>query len=396
MLSLCCHYAAGSPVSGLLNMRGVLSGSASAPTGVLGLKLVDGALGRQRLARATANLALNRQQQLTCEVELAPAEAHGHIRLAGSIDLLGEAARSKQPAADGVVKDSSSGSSSRTSSRRKAGSSRGSKQGGKQRKPPEQPAAETADAVVVPALEPEIELAVSVKDGGVALLTGLGSEVTWGGGSAAVNVSATGPAAAPVITGSAVFNKCSVVTSMLRHPLTQLTGSVTLDGHQLTVTGLEAKVGPKGAMAVSGNLPLRHQSKLDSSGTSSRNSSSNNSSGKEAASRIERRGLAVGLSGIELRVRNMYSGSLDASLALAGSLAAPQLGGELVFSRGTAFLVPPAAAATAADASEVATSSTRELGQADLVRTAFSALKAGRVRAALDHRQQVGGGRGRS
>jgi len=69
-------------VSGLLNVRGAVGGSLSNPTGVIHLRLVDGALGRQRLARSTASLALNAAQQLALDVELAPADSHGHVRLA--------------------------------------------------------------------------------------------------------------------------------------------------------------------------------------------------------------------------------------------------------------------------------------------------------------------------
>eukprot|EP00879_Flechtneria_rotunda_P005399 GHRR01005689.1.p1 GENE.GHRR01005689.1~~GHRR01005689.1.p1 ORF type:complete len:594 (+),score=268.38 GHRR01005689.1:244-1782(+) len=104
-------------------------------------------------------------------------------------------------------------------------------------------------------------------------------------------------------------------------------------------------------------------------------------------------GLVAEVSNIDLRVRNMYSGLLDASLEVNGSLTAPQLGGVVVFSRGTAYLVPPAAAGTGstAEAQEAAAAaaSASQLGQADMVKRAFSALKAGRARAVLDQRQQV-------
>lgn len=375
----------GSPVSGLLNVRGAVGGSAAAPTGALHVKLVDGALGRQRLARATASLALNTQQQLACEVELAPADSHGHIKVAGSAGLAGTG--QTPDAADGQQRDQgqlAGDAAGRNTSKGTAVATRDSKARGKKgRKHQHEQASQRlgprSQATAGAAVEPELELTLNVKDGGIALLTGLAPGLSWGGGTAAISVAATGPAAAPVITGNASFNKGSLSTAFLKHPVTQLTGSLSLDGQHLTVAGLEAKVGPKGTVALRGSLPVTALSAARGSG-SNRSKSHTSPAGE---------GLDVALTDIDLRVRNMYSGSLDACVHVGGSLDAPGLGGAVTFSRGTAYLVPPAAAGgSAGDAAAAPTPSSRELGQAELVRTAFAALKAGRARAALDHKQQ--------
>jgi hypothetical protein len=171
----------------------------------------------------------------------------------------------------------------------------------------------------------------------------------------------------PPPTGSANFSKGSLGTPMLRHPLTALTGSLAVDGDTLAVSGLEAKVGPKGTLAIRGSLPLMP-----------------NGNGSNSTSRggVDSRLHAVA-SGVELRARNMYSGILDADLDLRGSLAAPVLGGRVVFSKGTAFLVPPAGGSSGPDAAAAAApANSSSRSQAELVRTAFAALKAGRARAA--------------
>jgi len=396
---------AASPVSGLLNVRGVLGGSVSAPTGLIKVKLLDGALGRQRLARSTASLALNTQQQLSVDVELAPADSHGYVKLAGSIDLLGpeqqqhnnssqdkdkgsSSSSSSGPGAQAVAtKDlqaaaGNSSSSTNTSSRGKKKKGRGS---ASQPAPPaaaaaespaaDHPAAAAASGVSAGSGEPHLELGLSVRDGGMSLLTSLAPGLTWGGGSASLNFAATGPAASPLLTGSASFNKGSLSTSVLRHPLTQLSGSLAVDGYTLAVSGLEAKVGPKGSLAIRGSLPITHNS---SSGGSS-GSSSGVWGGVDGRERLH-----AAVSGVELRVRNVYSGSLDADLDLRGSLSGPMLGGRIVFSKGTAFLVPPAASSSGGHeaAAAAAASSSSNSSQAELVRTAFAALKAGRARAA--------------
>ncbi|WIA09845.1 hypothetical protein OEZ85_010059 [Tetradesmus obliquus] len=386
-----------SPVSGLLNVKGSLGGSAAAPTGVLHLRLLEGALGSQRLAKAAASLALNAAQQLSLDVQLAPADSHGHIKLAGSIDLAGEPARQQQQQQQ-QQQASAAGKSSSSSSIRSTngkGSGKGGKSSrGKGSKELQQQLAQTNSMSIAAdssssAGEPHLALALSVKDGGMCLLTGLAPGITWGGGSAAVNLAANGPAAAPLVTGSASFSKGSLSTSFLRHPVSQLSGSLSLDGQRLAVAGLEARVGPKGALALRGSLPLQH------GGSGSSSSAGVQQEQEEQQQPAE--GLAAGLAGIELRVRNMYSGSLDASLQVGGSLAAPQLGGQVTFSRGTAYLVPPAAggpgggaaggpAAAAAAAAGNGSSSSSQLGQSELVKTAFAALKAGKARAALDQR----------
>eukprot|EP00775_Hariotina_reticulata_P008364 gene8364-8548_t len=284
-----------SPVSGLLNVRGAVGGSISTPTGVLHLRLVDGAIGRQRLARSTASLALNAAQQLALD------------------------------------------------------------------------------------------------DGGMAVLAGLVPELSWGGGSAAISLAVTGSATDPTVSGSAAFNKGSLSTSFLKHPITQLTGNLTLDDSRLAVAGLEAKVGPKGTVAVRGSLPLHPGQSAAVAAPAAHAGVTSSKGSSDGASPVPSR-LTAAVSGIDLRVRGMYSGSFDAHISASGSLAAPQVGGQVVFKQGTAYLVPPAGATGSSAAGEAAAApqpSSRELGQAELVRTAFAALKAGRARAAVDQRHQV-------
>ncbi|KAF6250262.1 hypothetical protein COO60DRAFT_1706191, partial [Scenedesmus sp. NREL 46B-D3] len=288
----------GSPVSGLLHVRGSLGGSASAPTGVLHLALADGVLGSQRLAKAAASLALDAGQRLSLDVQLAPAGSAGHIKLAGSIDLAGEPSKQRQPAAasGGSGSKSKEGDVNSKGGRRAGRRAAEVKRGSSSRHPPPGPGVAAR--------------AAAAADGGMCLLTGLAPGITWGGGSAAVHLAASGPAAAPLLTGSASFSKGSLSSSLLRHPVTQLSGSCSLDGRRLAVAGLEARP------ATAARQRQRRQQP--------RGDQQDQQPGE---------GLAASLAGIELRLRNMYSGSLDASLQVAGSLAAPQLGGRVVFSR---------------------------------------------------------------
>lgn len=246
-------------MSGLLNVRGVLGGSVSTPTGLIKIKLLDGALGRQKLARSTASLALNSKQQLTMDVELAPADSHGFVKLAGSVDLLGpeegqpgsSSSISSGAAVDAGVQAAKSdvGSSAAephsSSSSSNSGGGKGKKRKGKGQSAGVTSATNTA-AAVAPAAdgsptaapspaadnsssssEPYLELGVSVRDGGMALLTSLAPGLTWGGGSAALNFAATGPATAPILTGKAGLDRPAKVDMSL---LCFLSGPQAPDG----------------------------------------------------------------------------------------------------------------------------------------------------------------------
>jgi hypothetical protein len=49
-------------------------------------------------------------------------------------------------------------------------------------------------------------------------------------------------------------------------------------------------------------------------------------------------GVKMTLNGLDLRARNIYNGQLNANMVAKGTLTAPELSGELRFSRGTAFV----------------------------------------------------------
>ena len=147
-------------------------------------------------------------------------------------------------------------------------------------------------------------------------------------------------------------------------------------------------------------------------------------SGVGAGEREGEPGVSVRIDGLELRVRNGYTGAVDAALHARGSMAAPRLGGSLRFSKGTLFLSPPSAGPSAAPGAAAVngngsgsipvaagTENARKGGgggggsvgpgsdQQELVRQVFSLLKAGRKRAMLSslqvRRGEAGGRRGK-
>jgi autotransporter translocation and assembly factor TamB len=152
------------------------------------VRLADGALGSTRLARAQASLALSAAQQLSVDVELAPAEAAGHVRLSGALALTTAA----QPQPPG----------------------------------PATPATPSAPSPPGPEPSEPLDMELAVRDSGMMLLAALLPDVKWLGGSANVAVRARGPLAAPVLEGSASVARGSLSTPFTKQPLTNISGMV--------------------------------------------------------------------------------------------------------------------------------------------------------------------------
>lgn len=227
-------------------------------------------------------------------MEVVPAEGHrqaGYVRAAGVVPLADAAA---------------SGGSS----------------GGQHAGAPH--ALQTAQA----AAAQQMDVRLSVKDGGMAVLTSVTPDVQWLGGQAAIDVRLRGPLDRPVLSGAASLSKASLECPVLRFPLTAVSAEVRAGGDLLTVDALEARCGRRGHIRARGSLPVY--------GAGSRSSSA----GSQQPPPLR---LSAEASGLELRVRNLYSGQYDASLGVTGSLAQPSVGGSMRFSRGIVFIVPQGA-----------------------------------------------------
>jgi hypothetical protein len=362
-------YNAGSPVSGLINVSAKLGGSMAAPSGTLQVSLVQGALGATRLANAAAKARLEGGRSLTLTVDAAPAAHKGKLHMSGSLEL------PQSAAAD-------------TAALPQQPSAAGGKRRAKQQQANKQKAA-TGGAV---------DVALQVEDGGMALLAGLVPGLSWEGGGAGIQVTCQGPLDAPTVAGTATLHRASIACNWLRHPITAANCSLAVSDQQLTVSNLEARVGPRGTVKAAGALPLTAAAAAK----------------QQQQQQQQPTGLTLSCSDVELRVRNMYSGLLSAALTVNGTAEAPEVGGRVGLSKGTIFLLPaggggagPEGAAVAAQAAQAAAAASSgnarpvsEVSNADLVAQAFAALKAGAVRravaaAATSMQQlpaQVGGG----
>ena len=237
--------------------------------------------GQTRLSQAQASARLSESQQLSFNVELVPAEGHrqaGHVRAGGVVPIV----------------DAGGGS--------KAGE--------------------------------HMDVRLSVKDGGMALLTSVTPDLRWQGGLAAIDVRLRGPVEQPVLSGSASISRATLDCPLLRFPLTNAGAELRAGAGMLTVEALEARCGRRGHIRARGSLPVYGRG---------RGAPLLATLQQQAQHHVASHRLTVEATGMELRLRNMYSGQYDAQLALTDSLASPTVAGNMRFSKGIVFIVPQGA-----------------------------------------------------
>jgi len=301
--------AGGDFLTGSLYASGELGGSAAQPEAKVQLRLVDGAVRATRLAVAEASASLSAAQRLGFHLSVAPAAGEGHLRVEGSCALrLGSVG-------------------------------------------PEAPDPG-------PSSEEELVVDAVCKDSGMLLLAALAPRgaLDWRGGAADVALRVRGSLQRPLVDGLATVVKATLaVPDLLARPLTGLSGAVRVAGEQLSVEGLEARLGRRGHLRVRGALPLRPPpAPARGAQAAAAWAAHLLAGGGEAAAQ----GIRVDVTAAELRADKRFSGLLDAQLAVRGAVMAPEVSGELQFSRGIAQLgaelspQPPAAAAAGAGAAD--------------------------------------------
>lgn len=281
-----------SPINGMLYISGTLGGSKTAPSGEVAVRLYDAAIGPTRLSQAQASARLSDKMQLSFNVDVVPVEGHrksGHIRAAGSIPLAPFDATGNSSSANG----GSDGPS--------------------------------------PAPGP-LDVRVSVRDSGMAVLTSMAPDFQWSSGQADVSFRLTGTVEQPTVTGAALINKAIIDCPVLKYPLQVMAADIRCAEGMMEVETVDVKVGRKGHLRVRGVLPV-YQTKQ------SNRTSNNNRSPTPVPAAMQHR-ITVDVQGLEVRVRNIYTGQLDALVTVRDSVERPVVGGSLRFSRGAVYIIP--------------------------------------------------------
>ena len=186
----------GSPVNGLLFVRGTVGGSVEAPEGMLELELYDGMIGTAPLATASAQLELGPQRIVEFKLESTPSESKGHLRIEGTMPV--------------------------------------NENGG------------FGDANV----------RLRIHDGGMAIVAAMIPDFKWQTGHAMIDLTLKGHVSDPQIEGKARVSRATLSVPNLRHPLKHTTGTIRVENGKLIVDQFEAKSGHHGQIKAKGTLPV--------------------------------------------------------------------------------------------------------------------------------------------
>ena len=297
-------------ISGALYVQGKVTGTAERPEAEVSIKLLDGAIGETPLQKAEANAAVKKSRRLAFNALLSPATAPGHLRLAGSLPLpkgLGGTA------AEGGANAEQSASADDTGA--------------------EQPRSE---AIAVDCV---------VKDSGMLVVNALSQgEVQWISGNAEITVSLRGTMEEPVANGKIRLGRVTLdVPSVFPRPISSLACFAEVERNVLRVTGLEARCGRRGTLRVRGALPLtplaaREAAEKLLAEERAANEAEGNSAEAISQALSALQTLEIGADSLDVRVRNGFTGQLDADLEIGGNAQAVEVGGSVRLSKGIAYL----------------------------------------------------------
>ncbi|KAL4547159.1 hypothetical protein Ndes2526B_g07937 [Nannochloris sp. 'desiccata'] len=306
-----------SPINGMLYLSGTLGGSKEAPSGEIAVRLFDAAVGPTRLAQAQASARLSEKMQLSFNVDVVPVEGHrksGHIRASGSIPLASN-------------EDNNTHINSTNSPSSLAAAAAAAAPGGSDTKFTALHSSTTTSPTSTTTTDPPLDVRISVRDSGMAVLTSMAPNFKWQSGEADVSLKLTGTVDQPTVTGGALINKAVIDCPVLKFPLEIVSADVRCADGMLEVETVDARVGRKGHLKIRGALPVYQSKQPQARGAA------------PVIAAMQHR-LTVDVQGLELRVRNLYTGQMDALLTLRDSVERPVMGGSLRFSRGAVYLIP--------------------------------------------------------
>jgi len=167
-----------------------------------------------------------------------------------------------------------------------------------------------------------------VREHGMTLLTAFVPEVAeWQSGSADMSLHVRGTPAAPVYDGVMEIRKARILSPLLARPIYPANATLRIQRNTLYVDDIEAK-SAKGVVRIKGAMPLLKPSR-----------SSGGETWEGLVARADTQGgVKMTIDGLDVRARNVYNGQLNAAMVAKGTVTAPELSGDVRFSRGTAFV----------------------------------------------------------
>ncbi|KAJ6373060.1 hypothetical protein OIU76_027404 [Salix suchowensis] len=248
------------PIRGILHMEGDLRGSLAKPECDVQVRLLDGAIGGIDLGRAEVVASLTSTSRFLFNARFEPIIQNGHVHIQGSVPINfvqntsleeedQETDKSRAKWVPGWEKERDKGYADEAREkvyRERVEDGRNTQ------------LAESLKVLNWNFLDVgEVRVDADIKDGGMMLLTALSPYVNWLHGNADIMLQVRGTVEQPVLDGFATFHRASVLSPVLRKPLTNVGGTVHVKSNRLCITSLESRVSRRGKLLIKGNLPLR-------------------------------------------------------------------------------------------------------------------------------------------
>jgi translocation and assembly module TamB len=159
----------------------------------------------------------------------------------------------------------------------------------------------------------EVDIAMSVKDQGLALANLFTDQVAWVDGKGRLNLQVKGTLDRPLMKGALAFQSATLQSPSLTEPLTQVNTSIRFNSDRLTVESLTGRYN-QGQLTAAGSLPI-FDNTLQLSNP-----------------------LSVNLNNTAFNLKGLYKGQASGSLNVTGSAFQPTLGGVIALQNGQVLL----------------------------------------------------------
>lgn len=168
-------------------------------------------------------------------------------------------------------------------------------------------------ATVAPASN-DINLDVSVKNEGLALLNLLTNQVAFEKGEGEVDLTVSGTIQQPVVKGIANLKNATFTAQAVPGKLTDVTGNVQFNLDQINVENFQGNFN-KGKVEAQGNIPIFGNSQTQIANP-----------------------LTVNLNKLAVNLKTLYKGGVSGNLQITGSALHPAIGGQLQLANGQVLL----------------------------------------------------------
>ena len=168
----------------------------------------------------------------------------------------------------------------------------------------------------------QIRINANVQDRGLALLNLFTDRVTWQEGQGQLDVAVQGTLNQPKVTGNVIVKNATLKAQVLPEPLTDVTGTMQLNGDRIVIPGISGQYN-EGQVTAVGVLPIfADQETTDNP-------------------------LTVSLDDLDVALEGIYQGGVSGNVVITGTAFEPDVGGKIELIDGEIALGGREAAASA-------------------------------------------------